>query len=56
MSDLIDNINKAQELAEAVGESCALKDDYDNAWKIALVIIELQCVKEKLFIVMDENK
>jgi len=55
MSDIIDGINKAIELAEVTGKSCSLKEDYDNAWKIALLIIELQRAKDRLFIVM-ENK
>lgn len=40
MTNILFNIDNALEFAEAAGESCALKEDYDNAWKIALLIAE----------------
>lgn len=56
MSDVLNNLDRLIGLAKEAVQAASEMQHYDNAWRIELLIIGLQSTKEKLLVLIGENK
>jgi hypothetical protein len=56
VNEILFNIENALQFAEIVGQESYDKEDYNNTWRVALLIAELEVAKEKLLVLIGENK